>query len=109
MNLTEHNIWYNITNMKARLVYHVKEYDAEGSVQEIKIWEVPKGKNRPHGLKYSFAYISGGQRVIGYDNAEGKGDHRHYMGNEYPYKFQSLEKLWKDFKKDIQRFKEDKP
>lgn len=87
----------------------MKEYYADGSFQEIKIWEVPKSKNTLHGLKYSFAYISGAERVIGYDNAEGKGDHRHYMGNEYPYKFQSLEKLWKDFKKDIQRFKEEKP
>jgi len=107
--LTDLDIWYNITNIRARLVYHVKEYHIDGSVQEIKIWEVPKSKNRPHGLKYSFAYISGAERVIGYDNAEGKGDHRHYKGLEYPYKFQSLEKLWKDFKKDIQKFKEDKP
>jgi hypothetical protein len=95
--------------MRARLVYHVKEYHADDSVQEIKIWEVPKSKNRPHGLKYSFVYISGADRVIGYDNAEGKGDHRHYMGNEYPYKFQSLEKIWEDFKKDIHRFKKGQP
>jgi hypothetical protein len=94
--------------MRARLVYHVKQYHADGSVEEIKIWQVPKGKNRPHGLKYSFAYISGTERVVGYDNAEGKGDHRHFMGREHPYKFQGLEKLWKDFKKDIQRFKEGK-
>ncbi len=87
----------------------MKEYHSDGSVQEIKIWEVPKSKKKPRGLKYSFAYISGAERVIGYDNAEGKGDHRHYMDNEYPYKFQSLAKLWKDFKKDIQRFREDKP
>ena len=74
----------------------------------IKIWQVPKGNNRPHGLKYSFAYLSGTERVVGYDNAEGNGDHRHFMDREHPYKFQGLEKLWKDFKKDIQRFKEGK-
>ena len=94
--------------MRARLVYHVKEYYVDGSVQEIKIWEVPKSKNRPHGLKYSFAYIFGSERVVGYDNAEAKGDHRHYRGKEYPYKFKGLERLWKDFKGDIQRFKEDR-
>jgi hypothetical protein len=65
-------------------------------------------KESRYGLKYSFAYLSGGQRVIGYDNAEGKGDHGHYKGREYPCRFQNLEKLWKDFRGDIQRFKEER-
>jgi len=75
-------------------------------VEEIKIWQVPKTKDKPYGLKYSFAYISGGERVVGYDNYEGKGDHRHYKGKEYPYRFKSLKELWRDFKKDIQRSRE---
>jgi hypothetical protein len=62
-----------ITNMKAKLVYHVKEYHADGSMEEIKIWEVPRSKDKPHSLKYSFAYIVEGERIVGYDNAEGKG------------------------------------
>lgn len=94
--------------MKAKLVYHVKKYDTERSIQEVKIWQVPATKDKPRGLKYSFVYIVSGERIIGYDNAEGKGDHRHYRGKEYPYKFQSVEKLWKDFKSDIKRFKEGK-
>ena len=40
--MTGFNIWYIITNIRARLVYHVQEYDADGSVEEVKIWEVPK-------------------------------------------------------------------
>ena len=59
-------------------------------------------------LKYSFVYIVNGERVIGYDNAEGKGDHRHYKGKEYSYKFQGLEKLWKDFQSDLEQFMEGK-
>lgn len=94
--------------MGARLVYHVKEYYIDGSLLEIKIWEVPETKDRPHGLKYSFAYIVLGERVIGYDNAERKGDHRHFMGKEFPYKFKSLGKLWRDFMRDIQKCKEGK-
>ena len=94
--------------MKAELLIHDKVKDKHGGIIETKIWSVPKSPEKPHGYKYSLVYIKHGRRVLGYDNAEGKGDHRHYMGNEYPYKFQSLEKLWKDFKKDIQRFKEDK-
>lgn len=73
--------------MKAELVYHEKKYFSDGSFQEIRVWKVGKSKDKPHGLKYSFAYIVNSERVVGYDNAEGKGDHRHYRGREYPYKF----------------------
>jgi hypothetical protein len=95
--------------MKAELVFHEKRYFTDASLQEVKIWKVPESKDKPHGLKYSFAYIVNDERVVGYDNAEGKGDHRHYRNKEYPYKFQGLDKLWNDFKKDIERFKEGKP
>ena len=91
--------------MKAELVYHEKKYFSDGSFQEIKIWKVDESKDKPHGLKYSFAYIVNNERVVGYDNAEGKGDHKHYKGKEYLYKFQSLEKIWNDFKNDIGRYK----
>lgn len=57
----------------AEPVYHEKRYFADGSFQETKIWRVPQSKNKPHGLKYSFAYIVGSDRVVGYDNSEGKG------------------------------------
>lgn len=94
--------------MGAEPVFHEKRYFTDSSFQEVKIWKVPKSEDKPHGLKYSFAYIVNDERVIGYDNAERKGDHRHYKGKEYPYKFQGLDKLWNDFKKDIERFKEGK-
>jgi len=45
----------------------------------MKIWQVPVSEDKPHGYKYSLVYIVGGERLIGYDNAEGKGDHRHFM------------------------------
>jgi hypothetical protein len=99
---------YNMTNMKARLVYHVKEYRADGSIEEIKIWQVPATDDKPYGLKYSFVYIVEGKRIVGYDNFEGKGDHRHYRGKEYPYAFESLEKLWSYFRQDIEQSREDK-
>ena len=93
--------------MKAKLIYHVKEYFVDNSFREIKIWKVPRSKDKPWGIKYSFAYIAQGERVVGYDNSEQKGDHRHFKGKEVPYKFLSLEKLWKDFKKDIDQFREE--
>ena len=58
---------------------------------------VPQSADKPHGYKYSFVYIVKGKRVIGYDNAEGRGDHRHHGDKEQPYKFLGLEKLWRDF------------
>jgi hypothetical protein len=94
--------------MRVKLVYHVKEYMQDGSLQEISIWQVPPTKTKPHGIKYSFAYIVNGERAIGYDNAEGKGSHRHFRDKEYPYKFESLEKLWSDFQSDIEIFREGK-
>ncbi len=94
--------------MKGKLVYSIKKYEADGSFHEIRIWQVSVTTDKPHGLKYSFAYILDGERVIGYDNSEDKGDHRHFRGKESAYKFESLEKLWKDFKRDIKRLREGK-
>ena len=48
----------------------------DGDVVEMKIWEVPRARKTPEGLKYSLVYGRGGKRLIGYDNAEGKGNHR---------------------------------
>ena len=93
--------------MRAKLIYHVKEYYEDQSLLEVKIWETPRSKGRPHGLKYSFAYILGNERLVGYDNAEGKGDHRHFKGKESAYEFEGIEKMWSDFMKDIRRFKEE--
>ena len=55
--------------------------------------------------KYSLVYIVKGKRVIGYDNAEGKGDHRHYGDKEEVYTFKSVDKLFEDFYNDIKRVK----
>jgi len=38
---------------------------------------------------------------MGYDNAEGKGHHRHYRERESAYDFKSVDKLILDFKRDI--------
>ena len=38
------------------------------------------------------------EMTYGYDNAEGKGDHRHYGNKEMPYKLTSVKKLIEDFK-----------
>ena len=59
--------------MKAVLVMNQKITDELGNTTAIKIWQLT-GPNidKPHGYRYSLAYIVKGERVVGYDNGEGK-------------------------------------
>ena len=64
--------------MRSRLVVSEKYVFGDGAIVEMKIWGVPPSKRMPDGFKYSLAYIGpDGGRLLGYDNAEGKGHHRH--------------------------------
>ena len=90
---------------KAKLIIKEKVEFQDGDIAEMKVWEVPKTEDKLHGYKYSFAYIRHGKRVIGYDNAEGKGDHRHYREHEEDYRFTTVRELIKDFFKDIDDYK----
>jgi hypothetical protein len=74
---------------------------------EIKRWAIQASLDKPEGYKYSLVYIVNGQRVIGYDNAEGNGHHRHRGIVEEPYSFISLEKLAADFYRDIEKYKKE--
>jgi len=92
--------------MKAELLEHTKVVDEEGNTIEMTLWKLHKpSSDKPHGFKYSLVYINAGERVIGYDNAEGKGDHRHIRGKEKPYRFTDVWKLVQDFHRDIEKFK----
>lgn len=93
--------------MKAELIRHDKVYSSDGNIIEVKVWKVETTSDKPHGYKYSLVYIVKGKRVIGYDNAEGKGDHLRYGDRKEPYRFESLEKLIEDFYMDIQRHREE--
>jgi hypothetical protein len=89
--------------MRAEVVYHEKWMN-DDNIVEIKVWSVPVTKDKPHGYKYSLVYIKSGERIVGYDNAEGRGDHRHYRGKEEPYEFADLDKLLQDFYADVGRW-----
>jgi Family of unknown function (DUF6516) len=56
---------------------------------------------RLHGLKYSLFYGRQGERIVGYDNESGKGDHRHYRETEEKYEFQSVKQLIGAFMSDV--------
>lgn len=89
---------------KAALAFHDKQVLADGAILEMKIWRVPKPvTGSRHALKYSLFYGFPGQRLVGYDNEPGKGDHRHLEGDETPYQFTTVEKLIEDFLTDVRR------
>ena len=50
-----------------------------------------------HEFKYSLFYGRGTQRIVGFDNERGKGDHCHIDGIERPYRFTDIERLIEDF------------
>jgi hypothetical protein len=87
--------------MKAKLVFHTKTVNGD-EIVEIKIWQMPKSLNRPHGIKFSVVYVKRGKRLVGYDNAEQEGYHRHFLDKEEPYAFVSIWKLLDDFRNDVE-------
>jgi hypothetical protein len=90
--------------MKAKLVFHTKTIKGD-EIVEVKIWQMPKSLNRPHGIKFSVVYVKGGKRLLGYDNAEQKGYHRHFLDKEEPYDFVNIWHLIEDFKSDLEKIR----
>jgi len=87
---------------KAILIFHKKTVYPEGDLLEMKAWAVPKVPRTPQGVKYSLVYIDeDGNRVLGYDNAEGKGHHRHEGSKEMEIAFESIEILADQFLKEV--------
>ena len=91
--------------MDVELLFHRKHIEQNGDIIEMKIWHVPYSKDKPHQFKYSLVYISEGKRIIGYDNAEGKGYHKHYRDTEHAYQFKGIDTLIEDFYHDVEKIK----
>lgn len=91
--------------MLAIRVYYKKQLYGDGIVEMV-VWRLPKPEpDRPHGYKYRLLFVRDGQRVVGYDNERGKGDHRHHGDREAPYCFTDVPALLRDFWDDIRRLK----
>ncbi len=87
-----------VSHMKATLVFREKRIEADGAIIDMTIWRVPVPVlPSPHRLKYSLYYGRGGQRLIGFDNERGKGDHMHVGDDERVYAFSTVEQLIADF------------
>lgn len=84
--------------MSAQLITGFKNVNPDGSILELVVWRVPKPvPPSTHPYKYRAAYIVNGQRVLGFDNERGKGDHRHMNDVELSYRFTTVEQLVEDF------------
>ena len=91
---------------KATLILHRNRYFDDGAISEMKLWAVPGAVlGSDHRLKYSLYYGRNGERLVGYDNERGKGDHRHYQGREEPYIFTTPERLISDFLDDVRQLR----
>jgi hypothetical protein len=83
--------------MQATLIHRFRSDTLDGII-EITIWRVPEPvPPAGHDFKYRLVYVKNGQRVVGFDNERGKGDHCHLDGREFPYTFVSLDRLVDDF------------
>ena len=91
--------------MVSELLFYRKNVEKDGDIIEMKIWRVPVSKSKPHGVKFSLVCIREGNRLIGYDNEEGKGYHKHYRDKEHPYHFRDVAALIDDFYTDVGRLK----
>lgn len=88
--------------MKAALIIRDRRILADGAIIEVVIWQVPTPvPPTTHGLKYRLFYGRDGERIVGFDNERGKGDHKHVLGVESPYGFTTLAQLLDDFEAEI--------
>lgn len=91
---------------KATLITRYRSIAADGSGVEMVIWRVPDPvPPSGHRFKYRLVYIEAGQRVVGFDNERGKGDHKHVGSAELPYDFIDVDRLIDDFLQEVDRWK----
>jgi Family of unknown function (DUF6516) len=74
-------------------------------VQEIRIWKSRVSEKYPEGFRYRLVLANprSGKVLLLYDNHWPKGHHIHSGNAEFPYRFVSLERLLKDFFRQVQK------
>jgi hypothetical protein len=93
------------SNMKAVELLRTRIIFADTAFAELALWQVAKPlAGSAHRFKYRLAYVVSGVCVLRYDNEDGKGDHRHFGGEERAYAFTTPEKLLADFQRGISRW-----
>lgn len=89
---------YSYQYMKATLKFHHKARLHKKYIVEMVLYEIPKTKKYPLGLKYRLICINEktGNRVL-MDNHHPKGPHLHLDEDEMPYDYVNDDKLFNDF------------
>ena len=87
----------------SELIFGHKEKFPNGDIIEIKVWNVPKTKLQTEGVSYSMVYIRNGIRIIGFDNFELHGHHKHVFGRIIPYAFVDIWKAIEDFNAEVDK------
>ena len=91
--------------MKALVLQRIREAYGRGVIEGV-ILEVPSPvPPSAHRIKYRLVYIVDGERVVGYDNERGKGDHKHIRGVQRAYRFKDVPTLIRDFLRDVKENK----
>jgi hypothetical protein len=94
-----------VSHMKAVELVRIRITYSETAFAELLLWQVPKPvAGSAHRFKYRLAYVVRGVCVLRYDNEAGKGDHRHFGGEQGRYTFATPEQLVADFERDIARW-----
>ena len=85
-------------------VISTKRVYADGSIVQAAVWLLP-GAVPPSMRRYKYRLFCGypGERLVGFDNERGKGDHVHVLSVETAYRFTTLENLLRDFSAEIER------
>jgi hypothetical protein len=93
-----------IVNMGTTLIQNTKQVMTDGSILEIVVWLLPTPvKGSTHLFKYRLFFGRDGQRIVGFDNERGKGDHCHLDGVEVDYVFVSTDRLLADFRREVMK------
>lgn len=94
--------------MDAVRLISTKRVYADGLIVQVVVWWLPAAVPPPrHRYKYRlFCGRPGerpGERLVGFDNERGKGDHKHVLDVESAYRFTTSEKLLEDFAAGIEQ------
>lgn len=67
------------------------------------VWQIPKSKDYPDGLKYRAWLSENGKTVFGFDNHKPKGPHLHVGETEVGYLFRGYDELIRDIRVMIEK------
>lgn len=85
--------------MAELLVKETRELSKD-EVVDINLWSIPRSKEYPRGLKYSFNYrVWDGKKwvtIARYDNSHGIGDHRHVFDKVEKIQFKKPSEIYRD-------------